>query len=121
MSVRFILRKTSCHTTDATIYARVTVDRKRSEFSINKSIAACNWDAKRQRAVGSKELMNRINPYLDELRYKLTECFHTLQNGRVSADAVKKLFTGEEKPQIHCWPFLPTILPIQRKYLTPGH
>jgi len=43
--------------------------------------------------------MNRVNPHLDEIRYKLAECFHKLkgQNGHITAEAIKRLYTGEDK------------------------
>lgn len=98
-SVRFILRYTTTNSSEALIYARISFNKKRSELSVNRAIDPNNWDSAKQCVFGSKELMNRINPYLDEVRYKVTECYHKLkaQNGYITAEAIKRLFTGEDK------------------------
>src|SRR5690606_16853724 len=97
--VRFILRHTTTNSSEALIYARISFNKKRSELSVNRAIDPNNWNPAKQCVFGSKELMNRINPYLDEVRYKLTECFHKLktQNGYITAEAIKRLYTGEDK------------------------
>jgi site-specific recombinase XerD len=82
----------------ALIYARLSYNKKRSELSLQRTIDPKNWNAVAQCAVGSKELIKIINPYLDEVRYKLTECFHKLktQNSYISVDAIKRIYTGED-------------------------
>lgn len=98
-SVRFILRYTIPNSSEALIYARISYDKKRSEVSVDRIINPNNWNAQRQCAVGSKDLMTRVNPYLDEVKYKLSECFYKLkaQNGYITAEAIKRLYTGEDK------------------------
>ena len=98
-SVRFILRYTIPNSSEALIYARISYDKKRSEVSVDRFINPNNWNAERQCAAGSKDLMARVNPYLDEVKYKLSECFYKLkaQNGYITAEAIKRLYTGEDK------------------------
>lgn len=100
-SVRFILRNTSNNLSEALIYARITVDRKRAEISLARSIDPQSWDATRQIVNGSKELVSRINPFLEECRYKLIDCYQQLksQNGFVTANAIKSLFLGDDRVQ----------------------
>ncbi len=98
-SVRFILRHTIANSSDAAIYCRISYDKKRAELSADRSIDPRCWNPEKQIANGSKELMNRINPHLEEIRFKLTECYYKLktQNSYITAEAIKRLYTGEEK------------------------
>jgi integrase/recombinase XerD len=72
--VRFIMRHSTSKLSGALIYARITIGKKRIEISLNKTIEPSLWDAKSQMAKGSKELVSRINPLLDETRLKLIDC-----------------------------------------------
>jgi hypothetical protein len=63
--VRFILRHTTTNSSEALIYVRTSFNKKRSELSVNRAIDPNNWNPAKQCVFGSKELMNRINPYLD--------------------------------------------------------
>lgn len=96
--VRFVLRYTTTNSNVALIYARISYNKKRSEFSLECIIDPKNWNPEAQCAVGNRELVNRINPLLDEARYKLTECFYKLkeQNGYITAEAIKRLYNGED-------------------------
>lgn len=98
-SVRFILRHTIANSTDAGIYARITYDKKRAELGVDRNIDPDCWNPEKQCATGSRELMNRINPHLEEIRFKLTESFYKLksQNSYITADAIKRHYTGDEK------------------------
>jgi len=98
-SVRFILRHTIANSSEAAIYARITYARKRSDVSAERNIDPKCWNPQKQTATGSKELMNRINPHLEEIRFKLTECYYKLktQNTFITSEAIKRLYIGEEK------------------------
>ncbi len=74
-SVRFIMRHSTSKLSGALIYARITIGKKRIEISLNKTIEPSLWGAGKQIAKGSKELVNRINPFLDEARLKLIDCY----------------------------------------------
>ena len=99
--VRFILRYATSKSSEALIYARVTYNKKRVEIYANRSIHPDKWDAQRQVAVGSKELVNRINPHLDEVRLKLIDCYQQLkmQTAFITAEGIKRLYVGEDLPQ----------------------
>lgn len=98
LSIRFILRYSSSYSLEALIYARISYNKKRSEVSVNRTINPNRWDSEKQSVVGSKELMNQINPHLEEVRYKLTECFYKLKekNGYITTEAIKRLYMGED-------------------------
>lgn len=96
--VRFIARSANTSSTDFTIYARITVNKKRSEISLRKSVAPAHWDS---RACGNREVMRQLNPYIEEVRFKLMECYRELQLARktLPAETIKALFLGEEKQE----------------------
>lgn len=99
--VRFILRHTNKNLSEAVIFARIILDKKRTEISLNKSIDPVYWNGEKQCAFGNKKLVNRINPFIDEVRFKLNDCYRQLkmQDTFITAEAIKSLFVGEE--QVH--------------------
>lgn len=99
--VRFIIRHSKSKLSGALIYARITVDKKRVEISLNRTIDPMLWDSENQIVKGSKELVNRINPYLDETRLKLIDCYRQLkaQKSLINPDVIKRLFVGEDEVQ----------------------
>lgn len=55
------------------IYTRVTVNRKRFEFSTGKSINPDNWSAEGSKAKGTTKEARLINDHLDHLKSKIIE------------------------------------------------
>lgn len=64
--VRFIIRYSKNNLSAALIYARIIIDNKRTEISLNRTIQKEQWNSEKQMVMGSKELMQRINPFLDD-------------------------------------------------------
>ncbi len=83
----------------ALIYARVTINGKRLEISLKRSIDSLFWDGKKGCIQGNKEFACKINPYIEEVRYKLMESYQQLrmQGSFISVHTLKNLFLGEEK------------------------
>src|SRR5687767_9206552 len=98
-SVRFAVRTCKRNIKQATIYARITVDGKRLEISLKRTIDPELWDPVAGSVKGNKDAARQLNPYIEEVRFKLTECYRQLQlqNKVISIDAVKAMFLGEEK------------------------
>lgn len=98
-SVQFITRTGKANKEEAIIYARVNVNSKRTEISIKRSIHPSQWNASSQSVKGTKEQARQINAHIDEVRYKLMECYRQLQseNKVINATAIKNLFLGEER------------------------
>ncbi len=59
--VRFVARIGSS-TGEYRIYARITVNKKRLEISLRKTVASSNWDHKAGRACGNRDVMRQLNP-----------------------------------------------------------
>ena len=94
--VRFITRKIKSTENQGLIYVRITVNGKRLEISLKRTVDLLYWDQKEGCVKGNKELEGHHNPYIDDMRYKLMDCYHQLQihNKAVTATAIRSLFLG---------------------------
>ncbi len=100
-SVQFIIRLNKGNNNEAIIYARVNVNSRRTEISLKRSIHPASWDPSLQTVKENKEQAKEINKYIEEVRFKLMECYRQLQleNKVLNVVAIKSLFLGEEKKE----------------------
>ncbi len=82
----------------ATVFARVTVNGRRTEISLKKKVRVQNWDEAKGKARGSKEETRRLNEHIERIRSLVADCYHQLIEQRkvVTTDSVKALFLGIE-------------------------
>jgi len=73
-TVIFFTRKSRSNAQKLSIYSRITVNGKRSEISLKRSISVCNWDASKGRARGSSQNIRILNKYLDHVYGQLLDC-----------------------------------------------
>lgn len=84
------------------IYARVTVNGKRAEISLKRSVsvtcAVTSWDTKSGRLTSRSPESRALNAYLDATQADLYDCYQQLKSSRklVTARAIKNLFVGED-------------------------
>lgn len=97
--VRFIIRCTKARPGIAAIYARVTVNKKRIEIALKQTVDPLLWNGSKGCVEGNKEVARKINPYIEEVRYKLMEAYQEmrLQDKLINAESLKRVFIGEEK------------------------
>lgn len=100
-SVLFFVRKHHNEIKKLFIYARVTVDGKRSEISLKRSISVNQWDASKGRARGTAPKSRILNQYLDQVYNKFLECHKQLssENKVISAQSIKARFYGKDDHQ----------------------
>ncbi|WP_084163850.1 phage integrase SAM-like domain-containing protein [Olivibacter sitiensis] len=81
----------------ATVYARITVNGRRSEISLKKKVAPKEWDDAKGRAKGKREEIVKLNSHIERVRTLIADGYHELvqQRKTVTVDAVKSLFLGE--------------------------
>lgn len=86
----------------ATIYARITINKKRLSISLKHKINIELWDTHRQKVKGNSEIAKTLNYYLDETKADLIQCYRDLKNESkvVNAELVKARYLGEDK-KIH--------------------
>lgn len=80
----------------ATVYARISVNGRRSEISLKKKVAPKDWDEAKGRAKDKREEIVKLNSHIERVRTLIADGYHELvqQRRTVSVDAVKSLFLG---------------------------
>ena len=98
LSVVFVVRKLTSKVDTIKVYARVTVDGKRAEFSLNRELAVSLWDEKRKRGKGHSRYVISLNKYLDQVFTGLHEAHRQLlqEDIDISSKAVKARFLKED-------------------------
>ena len=97
-SIIFFTRKSRANSSRISIYARITVNRKRSEISFKRSIYIKEWDSLKNRGRGSASKIRMLNTYLDLVYGKLLDCHKQLleEDKVVSSNAIKARFLGQD-------------------------
>lgn len=88
---------------EAPLYARITIEKERTECSLYRSIPVKLWDKTKQRVKGNSEFALEINSYLESVRNKLYFCYSEMERSgeKVTSLAVKNLFVfGTTKNRI---------------------
>lgn len=82
----------------ATVYARITVNGRRTEISLKSKISIKNWDEGKGRAKGKREEIVKLNSHMEQVRSLIFDCYNQLiqQSKPVSIEAVKALYLGED-------------------------
>ena len=81
------------------IYARITVNGKRIEISVKRSIEENNWNATKGMAKGSREDTIRLNKYLDQFKAGIIDSYQqlSLQKKFITAELLKEKVTGGDQ------------------------
>ncbi len=98
--VIFYLRKYKVTSEGKTpIYARITVNGKRSDIALKRAIEESNWNAKKGMAKGSRRQVALLNNYLEKFRSGIVESYQELllQKKLVTADLIKNRFLGKDQ------------------------
>ncbi|MCT1531979.1 site-specific integrase [Sphingobacterium daejeonense] len=80
----------------APIYARVTVNGKRTEISVKRSIALSGWDVKKSLAKGSRQETAELNRFLDRFKAKIIDAYQelVLSGNTVDGAVIRERVTG---------------------------
>jgi site-specific recombinase XerD len=81
------------------IFARITVNKKRAEISLKKTVKSKHWNASKGRLKITAPSYNVFNTYLEFVQSKLVECYQELQlkGNFITPDAIKALFLCEHE------------------------
>ncbi|WP_299537419.1 site-specific integrase [Ulvibacterium sp.] len=98
LAVLIFTRDINCNPEKLTIYARITVDRKRAEISLKRYTSVNVWDVSRGRVIGTTQKARMLNSYLDEVYVQIMEAHkQLLQEGKlITAQAIKARFLGQD-------------------------
>jgi len=83
------------------IYARITVNGKRIEISVKRSIEDNNWNATKGMAKGSREEIVKLNKYLDQFKAGIIDSYQQLllQKKFITAELLKEKVTGGDQAE----------------------
>lgn len=98
LSIVFITRKLNLEKGNIRLYARITIDGKRAEFSLNRELSVSLWDEKRKRGKGHSKYVISLNKYLDQVFTGLHEAHRQLlqEDADITSAAVKARFLNED-------------------------
>ncbi|TFF29756.1 site-specific integrase [Mucilaginibacter psychrotolerans] len=83
------------------IYARITVNGKRIEISVKRSIEENNWNATKGMAKGSREETVKLNKYLDQFKAGIIDSYQQLllQKKFITVELLKEKVTGGDQAE----------------------
>lgn len=81
------------------LYARVTVDGKRSEISLKKRVDASKWDPENGVMTGTSEDVKIINSHITHVKSELFKIYTQMQmlDEFITAEGIKRSYTGEKQ------------------------
>lgn len=93
------LKKTvKCKNGEYPIYARITVNHKRVDLSLQRSISEKYWSVETGRAMRKYPNSKELNSYLSSVYSKIVECHSQLfqENALITAKAIKEHYLGTD-------------------------
>ena len=83
------------------IMLRITVDKKRAEISIKRTMDPVRWDSKSSRVRGNKEDAREVNCLIDQLTLKINGIYNKLveRQETITAKKIKNIFVGKDNNQ----------------------
>ncbi|WP_298264236.1 Arm DNA-binding domain-containing protein [uncultured Lutibacter sp.] len=97
-TIIFFTRKSRSYPNQLSIYVRITINGRRSEMSVKRSVSQNGWDSSKNRGRGNSENIRVLNAYLAQVYNKLLQCHKELieKDKVVTSDAIKYRYLGEE-------------------------
>jgi integrase len=97
-TIMFFVRKSRHDVNILDIYARITVNQKRAEISLKRSIPVYNWDVLKHKVRGNTPDVRILNKYLDFVYTKLLVCHKQLleEHKMVTSRAIKARYLGQD-------------------------
>ena len=83
------------------VYARITVNGKRANISLQRKVTVSEWDSKKGRARGNKQESRLLNRYLDQVKNRIYEAHDELvkEKAFICAQSIKARFLGEDNEE----------------------
>ncbi len=82
---------------NAPIYLRITVNGKRSEFSIRHKVLLTKWNSEGGKVRGTTASVRELNRYMDSIKVKIHKIHETLSENQelITADIIKGIYQGK--------------------------
>lgn len=99
LAILFWINASRAKGEEAELYARITVDGKRSNLSLKWKVDIRSWDSQKSRLKGKGTEANQTNQYLEITRNKIFQSYMELkaEGAIITAQSIKLRFLGEDK------------------------
>ncbi len=83
------------------IYARITINGKRSEFSIKRKVLLSKWNSDAGKVKGTTADVRELNRYMNSIRYKIQNIYEKLSNEEtlITSEGIKNRYLGKNIKQ----------------------
>ena len=83
------------------VYARITINKKRIELSVQQVMNPADWNEKKGLAYPITEEYKQLNSYLEQLRSTFFNCYRemVIQKKELTAESFRKVYYGVEEEQ----------------------
>lgn len=97
-SVIFLARKGKSDPSISLIYARISVDGHRAEFSIKQKVPSLLWDKSKSQVKGHTAQARKLNQYLSQINSEIFDAYDQLRknNDLITANSIKARFLNED-------------------------
>lgn len=94
--VQFLARASKATPSEVSLYVRIAVGKSRLEIALRRRVPAEAWDQRNGAVKNNKKLMQELNPYIQDVRYRIMEGVRELhlEKKKVTAKAIKNRFLG---------------------------
>lgn len=81
----------------APIYGRITVNGKRSEFSVKRKVLLSKWNSEAGKIKGTTQEVRLLNKHLLSIEMKINKIYDELseKNNSITADKIKSIYLGK--------------------------
>ncbi|WP_231717791.1 Arm DNA-binding domain-containing protein [Nonlabens sp. YIK11] len=85
----------------APIIARITVNRKRSNISLQRKVEIARWSKAKSRATGSSQHSTKINRFLDQFQMDIYAAFDQLvkEKAHICPQSIKARYLGQDSQE----------------------
>ena len=99
MSILFYPKKSEINTEGMVmLYARITINGKRGEFSLRRRVDDQRWHSRSARLRGTSLEVSKFNRFVDSVKNRLIEIYENRLKERldISATIIKNVYLGKE-------------------------
>ena len=100
-SLLFWLENSRVQNGMAPIIARITVNGKRANISLQRKVEIARWSKSRSRATGSSQESIKLNRFLDQFQIDIYETFDQLvkEKAHISSQSIKARYLGQDSQE----------------------
>lgn len=101
-SLHFYAKKSKSNAEFSAIYARITVDGKRSEISTGKTIPTSTWNSEGGKVFGNTANAKAINHLLSSIQLRIFNCYNELHDARkaITSETLKNKYLGIDEKTV---------------------